>query len=411
MMKITKFLLVSIPLLIASSFYVSADNSDVINNQKFRDLLSRLNDLSYYSDSVKFVVGMPQLSEDIVYQVDLNQFPATDDPLSPCSYLINWSMTGREDPPFGFSAYFDGNHYRYSGSRLQEYHWTWDSIPFMPNELKGINSQGIHKTAQFVDLLPSMIAEKLSDIMSDPNYRLSFSSDTLVNGTKCTALRATMIINGVTASEQEYIFDASTLLPYRLHFENSPGSISEQTVDVYFGNNAVSRSNLIELNEDYLVSVYPDIFANFRESNFKIENLSGTKFPSFALPTLAGDRLSYRQGDSFKSPVIVALLDPDGGFNADYITSVRNAMASLPYPAEIIWAFTGTNPDRIEEQVGQAAGETVLINAKGLARDCGVSSFPVAIMVAKNGMVRDIILGFNNGLTTDILQKMALIND
>lgn len=400
------------PLLISAFFMtlfaVSAQGEelDKITEKPLTEFVNGLYGTKYYNDSLKFVVGMPQLADDVVYSVKLKQFPDSNTRLSPCAYLIEWELTGKDTAPSGFSSYFDGNHYRYSGSRLQEYHWSWDSIPFIPAQ-----ADGIQKTAQFADLLPAMLAEKLLKMIDDPNYEVKFYADTIVGGKTMTAIRASMTINGVTASEQEYIFDPATKLPWRLHFENSPGSISEQTVDVIYSGAPSSNPGTENFNEEYLMGLYPDVFSNFRESNFRIENLPGNRLPSFSLPVVGGDRLSYRSGDTFSNPVLLAILDPDGGFNIDYIEALRSAVSSLPIQADLIFAFTGTNADRIEEQTGSNPSETVLMSGKGLARDCGVSSFPVALIVGKDGKVKDVVLGYNNNLSSDLIQKMALMDN
>ncbi len=92
---------------------------------------------------------MPQLSDDVVYEVALRQIPAPDDKLLPCSYVIDWQLTGRDEPSRGFSAYFSGNHYRYSSRRLQEYHYEADSMAFRPREIGGLKGDGVQRTAQF----------------------------------------------------------------------------------------------------------------------------------------------------------------------------------------------------------------------------------------------------------------------
>lgn len=389
-----------------------AQNKTSRQSLGIEDLVKKLAELPYYNDSVRFVVGMPQLTEDVVYDIELNQLRDNNDTISPCAYLIGWEMPDKDDSPNGFSAYFGGNHFRYSGTRLQEYHWTWDSIPFMSGALRGLNSEPIHKAAQFADLLPAMVSEKIRKMEGDSAYSIKFIPDTIISGNQSIVISAILNINGIIGSEQEYIFDAASLLPTRFHFENSPGSISEQTVDVYYKNARTTDKKIGDLSEEYLMSLYPDIFANFRESNFRIENLPGTKLPSFALPALSGDRYAFHRNDTFKNPVILALIDPDGGFNNDYIAALRQAAASLPFQTEIIWAFSGTNPDRIEEQInGNREGETTLLSARGLIRDCGVSSLPVTIMVDRSGTVRNIILGYTPTLSSDIIQNMALIND
>ncbi|MCM1071743.1 MAG: hypothetical protein NC391_08920, partial [Alistipes timonensis] len=67
-------------------------------------------------------------------------------------------------------------------------------------------------------------------------------------------------------------------------------------------------------------------------------------------------------------------------------------------------------PDRVGELVGEArAGETVLLSARSLARDCGATSFPAIIVADERGRVANVILGFNNSLATDVIQSVATL--
>ncbi len=66
----------------------------------------------------------------------------------------------------------------------------------------------------------------------------------------------------------------------------------------------------------------------------------------------------------------------------------------------------------IEETVGFGArqGEHTLMNARALARDAGVSAYPSIVLTDASGNVTDVIIGFNNNLASDVIQKMALAN-
>ena len=195
-----------------------------------------------YNDTVRFTVGMPQLSDDVVYTVALSQQPSYADPLLPCSYLIDWELTGRDEPVRGFSAYFDGNHYRYSARKLQEYHYSTDSMAFRPREIGQLKGEGVHRTAQFASLLPALIADEIERQASDTACIVSLRPDTIVGGIRRVGLRIVRLLEGDqrTASEAEMIFDRATLLPVSLHYENSPGTVSEQTVDAVYGGATVS---------------------------------------------------------------------------------------------------------------------------------------------------------------------------
>ena len=89
---------------------------------------------------------------------------------------------------------------------------------------------------------------------------------------------------------------------------------------------------------------------------------------------------------------------------------MRGAVDALPYNADVIWVFNSTNVDAIEEIVPSIRpGEHLLMNGKGLARDCGASSLPVLIMVNKDGVVKNVNLGANNEVQNIVLQTMALM--
>ena len=217
-----------------------------------------------------------------------------------------------------------------------------------------------------------------------------------------------MDVNGVTVMEKEFTFEASTLRPLRIDTESNPGAITEQTVLVDYSYPAAMTCEPI--NEERLIALYPEVFEKYRESNFRIENLPSTPLPTFSLPTTTGERYTYHRGDSFAAPTVVALLDPSTSFNKDIVKAVRGAVDALPYNADVIWVFNSTNVDAIEEIVPSIRpGEHLLMNGKGLARDCGASSLPVLIMVNKDGVVKNVNLGANNEVQNIVLQTMALM--
>ncbi|MCC8072045.1 MAG: hypothetical protein LIO90_09615 [Bacteroidales bacterium] len=365
--------------------------------------------LDCYQASARFTVSMPQLPEDVPYDVELVAMAAPEDTLLPCSYLIDWELTGRDEPVKGFTAYYDGNHYRFSGERLQEYHIDWDGVAFAPG---GKKEMGVQRTAQFVAMLPQVMALELESYESDPAYRMTLHADTLIGGAERTAIEVVRLIDGVVAMEGEYVFDKDTSLPLRVHFENSPGTISEQSVDIRYTSADTTSADCASLSEEALMERYPQEFEMYRQSNYRIENLPGHRLPGFALPTTTGERYARRAGESFRAPTIVAILEGAGGYNKEVVESLRKAVDSLPMEADVIWAFVDTNIDRIEGTVGQIRpGEHLLMSARGLARDCGVASFPVIVLTRSNGVVGDVVLGYNNDLTSSVIQKMALLGE
>ncbi|MCM1356087.1 MAG: hypothetical protein NC212_06755 [Staphylococcus sp.] len=373
--------------------------------QGIADIVSVLEKTGCYESKASFSVSLPQSEKDVVYTIDLSSAPTPSDRLSPCSYLTEWSLETPSGEVTGFSAYFDGHHYRYRNERLQEYHTEWDSIPFM----KRGNSEGVQASAQFTDLYPAYIAREISKMSSDPAYALTVIPDVNFDGRKAVKVKSVMTVNDVTAIEKEFLFDAESYLPLRIETECNPGQITEQSM--YVAYTYPSEMKCPELSENRLSAVYPEVFEKYRENNFRIENLAGTQLPTFSLPTTTGERYTYHRGDRFAVPTIIALLDPTTGFNPEIVTDLRGAVDALPTPADVIWVFNSTNIDGIEAIVPSIRpGEHLLMNGRSLIRDCGAASLPVIIMAGSNGNVKNVVLGFNKELRNIVLQTMALVN-
>lgn len=376
------------------------------SNTVIQSAIDSLTTPSCINVKVDFSVTMPQLNDDVVYRVGLMQTPPSGDiSLLPYDYIIDWELTGRETPVQGFSAYFNGHHYRYANERLQEYHMEWDSIPFRPAS----GNLGVQHQAQFANLLPAAIGAELKRMAADSRYKLTAHADTMVNGTRRTVVDAVMTVNGTTAMEGEYVLDARSLMPVRMVLENNPGALSEQTVTVNYSD-LTAEQGCAPISEHRLMKMYPEQFEKYRESNFRIENLPGTRMPGFALPTSTGERYSRHASDGFRAPTVIALLDATTGFASDMVQDIRSALAALPYEADVIWAFVNNNIDAIEAVVPSIApGEHLLTSARSLVRDCGVASLPVLIMARPDGTVADVVLGYNKDMPTVVIQKMALI--
>lgn len=408
------------PMLAAAGWlaFTAAADTTPENSQKILRIAGQMQATGCYADTVAFTVSMPQLSDDVVYEVAISQDTRQADKLAPCSYLIDWTLDGPQEPVNGFSAYFSGHHYRFSGERLQEYHMEWDSVPFMPRKLGGMNADGVQRNVQFASLLPAMLADNLKAMVADSVYSVRFVADTIVGGRNVAAIKTVMTTGGIIAMEGEYLVDPATGMPLRVHLENSPGTVSEQTVDAVYSVPVIGR-DCQALTEEQLMNIYPDAFGRFRTSNFRIESLPGTRLPSFSLAPVNGkssrqkddERYTWHKGDSFRVPTLVAIIDSTTGFTAEFMEAVREAVEELPFESDIIWAFTDTNINRIEQIAGPSReGEHTLISARGLARDCGASSLPALIIVRQDGMVDSVIVGFNNNLCSDVIQKMLLLN-
>lgn len=369
------------------------------------DSLSRVTDVTV---PVRFTVSMPQLTEDVVYNIGVTCRSDADTLLFPCSYLIDWSIDGRTASVTGFAAYFSGNHYRFSGDKLQEYHAVSDSVPFMPRKFGATSSDGVQQSAQFVNILPVSIAESLRKMMSDSCYEVTFVGDTVVAGEPAAVVRSVMRVGGQTAMESEYVLDPQSYFPRKVHFENSPGSVSEQTADVEFGSPQPAET---VITEPALIERYPDVFARMRRSSFTLENLVGRPLPGFNAPTPTAERYSRRTGDRFAAPTVMAIIDPAASFAADAVKALRSAIAEAPVSADLLLVFTSTNSDLIESVAGvPAVGETILQSARGVARDMGAAQLPSVLLVNADSTVADVIVGYNNNLSSVVIQKMALMN-
>lgn len=373
------------------------------------DIINALRTVRCYEATATFSVTMPQLNDDVVYNLGIFQTAAPSDTLLPCTYLIDWQLTGREQPVTGFTAYYSGNHFRYGGERLQEYHLEWDAAPFLLGSSNPLAPKGVQRTAQFANLLPATIAEELAKMATDHRYTITLHPDTVVGSQRCIAVSAVMKLNGATAMEATYTFSRDGLMPLGIVFENNPGAVSEQTVMVNYLTTS-TPADCEPVSERLLMKRYTDVFENFRESDFRIQNLPGTRLPGFALPTTTGERYARRSRDPFAVPTLIAILDASHAYNSRIVADLRQAIDNLPYNADLIMAFTDNHVDAIEETVPQIRpGEHLLMSARPLARDCGASTLPAIIITDADAVVRDVIIGFNNDLASDVIQKMALI--
>ena len=375
--------------------------------QGIDDIIKSLKNVECYESTVKYQVLM-SLQADVSYTVKLNSMNAPGDSLAPCDYLINWSLATPDGESTGFSAYYDGNAYNFRGDRLMEYHYEWDSIPFRPRGRSAAALPGVQRSAQFTTLLPQFIAEELMTIVTSPEYTYSFHADTVVADRRCNAIEAVMTMGGEVYKEITYAFDPVTSMPLYSEIENNPGALAEQTLISDYSY-AADKAPCAEISEEGLREMYPDIFEKYRESNYAIENLPQQRLPAFSLPTTTGERYSRLLGDKFRTPTLIVIIDPASTFARATVNDIRKSIEALPYNADVIWAFVSTNTDIIDEIIPQPLmGEHILMNAKSLARDCGVSSYPVSIIVGTDGVVDDVILGYNNELTSVVIQKMAL---
>lgn len=369
---------------------------------QYIDYLGNLRDADI---NAHYEVLLPQAEDPVSYDIHLQSTVADGDNLSPCRYLITWThgQESEDDTVNGFTAYFDGSHYRYRDGRLQEYHYTWDSIPFI------MRGGGVQGSAQFTDVLPQFLGHELRKLVADSNFTYTFTPDTLYNGRHVAVLAGKTSYHGYVSKESTYILDPSSLMPIAIEHENNPGSISEQSVSITYG--PLHTAPFPLTGENDLMAMYPELFEKYRESNFRIENLPGTLLPTFTARIPAGsDRYVYHRGTPLTQPQVIILIDEAGANTTATVQAVRQAARMSPSPFDILTIFV-TSPDAelINSLIGPAtAGETILTGARALARDCGVNSYPTIIYVDRLGKVADVTLGYNKDLSNVVIQTATL---
>lgn len=387
------------------------------------DIIEGLGSVPEFNATATYTVTLPSRDDDVVYRLQLSSVPTPADTLSPYAYLLRWELDTPSGPTEGWTSYFNGNLYRYRDHRLREYHTSWDAMPFStadpalfhavtagqsPTPKAPRRQPGVQESTQFVELLPAYIARDLRKMLADTLYTVSDPKETTCDGTPALRVDAVMDVRGERVREQSIWLDASDYTPLRIDIESNPASITEQSISVRYAKAADKQGT--PLNEESLIACYPEHFAKYRESNFRIENIRDTPLPTFTLPTATGERYTHQKGDSFRAPTIVALIDPTTGFSSELVRDLRAAVDQSPVEADIIWAMVTTNHDLAEETTGQIRpGEHLLINARSLARDCGAASYPVVILTTSDAMVKNVILGYNTDLPTVVLQSIALL--
>ncbi|MDE6050780.1 MAG: hypothetical protein K2G08_03760 [Paramuribaculum sp.] len=366
------------------------------------ELADRLDSLKKFECRAAFTVSMPSMADDVVYDLHLIQQAADSDRLSTRPYLIEWTMTEPQRGPEGFSAYYDGNHFRFSGRRLQEFHLPADSAALCP-------PLSTHRSVQFFNLLPQGIAAELRAMAADSTWHMELRRDTIAGGRRSVAVSALRSVGGELATRAEYIFDPSTALPRRIAIDSNPGAIGEQSVYVDFTDcpylDLDPEALPFTISEQWLAERFPRQFATMRQATFVIANLPGQPLPGFALPTSTGERYARRAGDALRAPTFVALLSADSPDVGSLIATLRQAAAEGS--ADIIWAFADRNVDSVEPPVGQLLpGEHLLISAQPLIRDCGATTLPAIILADREGNVVKVITDCNKAALSDVIQKM-----
>lgn len=389
----------------ANSFFEESGNQTLDSSGRIStvgELQQRLGAMQRYVASADYSVLLPQAEKEIVYNISL-QSAAPADTLAPCQYLISWEVATPSGKSSGFNSYADGNHFRYSDERLQEYHFNNDSVPFLTGR------GGVQRNARFANLLPAFIADEIGRIASDSTFTYTFNPDASYAGKDVVRIDAEETVKGYTARSMSFIFDARSGAPVSIYIESNPGAISEQSVSVSYGLPLGSPAS--DFSETTLIGLYPEIFERFRQGNFRLENLPGTAMPQFSIPTPTGERYTYNRGDRFARPTVIAVIDPDVASASSTVDDIRNAIEAMPSATDIIWAVRSRHIDTIERLLGYGLkeGETVLAGANSLIRDCGITAFPAIIFVNTDGIIKSVHIGANKNLAEIVMQKVALL--
>ena len=104
-------------------------------------------------------------------------------------------------------------------------------------------------------------------------------------------------------------------------------------------------------------------------------------------------------------------LDPDVTTATATIDAVRDAIATAPRNIDIVWVFSGNDSDTATSLIGGLRqGETTLMSARSLVRDCGITLYPTLIIADSNAKIKDVTPGYNNDMSTVVLQKVMLLD-
>lgn len=346
---------------------------------------------------VRCEVSLPSAADPVVYDITLQQ--GEGDSLAPASYIIEWTLARGHDKSEGFVSYGNGTHFRYRDLRLQEYHFEADSVPFKIG-------RGVQNYAQFVDMLPAYMGEQLGAMATDSAYvfRMSQSDDRI-------ALRGVKRVRGYDAFEFEYLFSAATLLPVQYTIVYNPASVTEQEVTARFAWGNTGPAACPDVSEAALVARYPEVFEKFRTSNFRVESLAGQSLPEFSAPTLTGERYSYHHGRGFRAPAVIAFVDPAVETTRPTVEALRSAAEMSPADIDVILVFKTQDVAAVESVLGNAEsrmGEYVLVGARSMFRDFGITACPSVLVCDRAGEVKQIVTAYNKDLPTIVIQQTSV---
>jgi len=369
------------------------------------ELASRLMHTGSYAGSARYEVLLQQLPDPVAYSVSLESRATNNDSLSACDYIISWKLPTPSGQSEGFSAYFDGHHFRFRDTRMQEYHYEWEPEPFAPS---GHPERGVQNQAQFAELLPQNLGKHIRDMLADSTYVFNFHPDTVFAGQAAVVIDGIRRSDGYDWAEYVYVFDGQTYMPLRIELENNPGQIGEQSIIVDYKTEPHHAECVFSIEE--LAGWQPDAFGRYRESTFSLATLPGQPLPRITCPTTTGERYHHERGEGFAAPTIIVFLDAAEGSTAKVIDEVRSAVDILPRQTDVIWAFLNNRTEDIDPVLTHPRpGEHILQSAHGAARDCGIGAVtPVLIFAGTRGIVTDYILGYNKDLPQIVIQKASV---
>ena len=355
-------------------------------------IIDRLTFDALQQGKVRFEVYMPSSSDPVEYKVNILAVNPGDS-LCPCDYLISWELPRNGKVSTGFSSYHNGDHFRYRDTRLQEYHYSEDPTPF------STDGGGVQKNAQFAELLPAFLAEKIKEILSDTTYVGNYDE-------KRAIFEGVRRMNGYDVLEYSYEFDPSTGMPIKSEFTYNPASISEQTVTAYYEWMTLD-SQVPVIDEAFLQDRYGEVFDKYRTSNFRVENMRGNAIPSFSYDVVGSGRVVHSRGEAdLDTPILLVFLDSKVGSTHATIEEVRNSVSSFPMAIKTVYVFAENN---VPDGFNVDTGEFLLNGPQGLIRKCGVTVFPAFLLLNRDGTVAEVFLGTDADLSTNLSQSMMLL--
>ena len=348
------------------------------------------------SADIDYEIMLPSAADPVTYRITLECATDKADSIIGGSYLIDWRLPRPKGESNGFAAYFDGDHFRFRDVKLQEYHAKENIAPFL-------GTKGIARQVQFADLVPFIFADKLRQMEADSSYKFSITEH---NGG--INIQGVKNISGYDALEFDYTLDATTMLPVSMDMEYNPASISEQTVNITFSWK-IPDGTCPVFTEKTLMTRYPEVFDKFRTSNFHVLSMLNHEIPRFSVPTTTHERYTYDKGRGFRQPTLLAFLDATAPTSADIARQIRQAATISPYPFDVIYLSGSNDIEACENITGNLhEGETSLIGAQSLIRDCGINAFPTLLFCSPEGIIKEIEIGANQNLPEIVIQKMAL---